>query len=91
VAGVGGRGLVADAVTGQAAVVVAAARGHPGKVVRQGEQPVGLEYTDVACDQLFFAVAHCCQAATWYSFMRPPTICFRRTRCSARSICSGQA
>jgi hypothetical protein len=56
-----------------------------------GLDAVGLEYADVACDQLFFAVAHCCQAATWYSFMRPPTICFRRTRCSARSICSGQA
>jgi hypothetical protein len=37
--GLGGGGLAAEAVTGQAAVVVAAARGYQAEIVSQGEQP----------------------------------------------------
>src|SRR5271165_1269655 len=37
--GVGGHRLAADPVTGQAAVVVAAARGHQAEIVGQGEEP----------------------------------------------------
>jgi hypothetical protein len=37
--GTGVRRLAADAVTGQAAVVVTAARGHQAEIVSQGEQP----------------------------------------------------
>ncbi len=51
----------------------------------------GARIRECDCDLLLFATAHGCQAAIWYSWVRPPRICFRWTRCSARSICGGRA
>jgi hypothetical protein len=54
------------------------ARGLQGgeEVVRGEGRPV--------CDVR--GLTHGCHAAIWYSWVTPPRTCFRRTRCSARSI-----
>ncbi len=51
---------------------------------------VGLEYTIVAVACSLAADAWACQAAIWYSCVRPPRTCFRRIRCSARLISGGR-
>jgi hypothetical protein len=51
----------------------------------------GARIREYGCELLLFVMTPGCQAATWYSCVRPPRTCFRRTRCSARSICGGRS
>jgi 3-hydroxyisobutyrate dehydrogenase len=60
-------------------------------VLNGGQVACGARIHECGCDLLLFVVAHGCQAAIWYSCVRPPSTCFRRSRCSARSICGGRA
>jgi hypothetical protein len=52
--------------------------------------PVGLEYSIVVLACLFRWRRAACQAAIWYSCVRPPRTCFRRIWCSARLISGGR-
>jgi len=66
---------------------------EPGRVPAvcgRRQEPVGLEYTDMAVT-CYFVIVHGGQAAIWYPCVRPPRTCFLRTRCSVRLIFGGRA